>query len=132
MKHLAAIVVFVLALSLVPSVNAQDNRPTITQQQLLSLQAATKAPAFTLLDVRSVEEYQEGHIKGAVNISHSTLADNLAQLAKSKDTMVIVYCRSGRRAGIAEGILRDNGFTNVKHLDGDMKGWLANQLSVVK
>ena len=132
MKHLAAIVVFVLALSLVPSVNAQDDRPTITQQQLLSLQAATKAPAFTLLDVRSAEEYQEGHIKGAVNISHSTLADNLAKLAKNKDTMVIVYCRSGRRAGIAEGILRDNGFTNVKHLDGDMKGWLANQLSVVK
>lgn len=132
MKHLAAIVVFVLALSLVPSVNAQDDRPTITQQQLLSLQAATKAPAFTLLDVRSAEEYQEGHIKGAVNISHSTLADNLAKLAKNKDNMVIVYCRSGRRAGIAEGILRDNGFTNVKHLDGDMKGWLANQLSVVK
>lgn len=107
-------------------------RPTVSQSQALSLINAPSAQAFTLLDVRSPKEYSEGHIKKAKNISHSTLADNLNLLPNNKDQMVVVYCRSGRRAGVAEEILRQAGYTNVWHLNGDMKGWQASDLPVSK
>ncbi|WP_286264486.1 rhodanese-like domain-containing protein [Thalassotalea atypica] len=123
---------FMLAIVLVlTSLYANANeRATFTQPQLVSLQAAPLAPAYTLLDVRSAKEYQAGHIKGALNISHSTLGEQLNLMPQDKDQMVIVYCRSGRRAGIAEQLLKAKGYTQVKHLSGDMNGWLESNLPV--
>lgn len=123
---------FTLSLTISKVSAADEVRATMTQQQLISLQQASKAPAFTLLDVRSAEEYQAGHIKGAINIAHSELANKLAMLPLGKSDMVVVYCRSGRRAGVAEGILKANGYTKVKHLAGDMNGWLAADLPIAK
>jgi len=102
----------------------------ISQQALLE---ALKTPKHNILvlDVRSVEEYNNGHLANAVNISHNTVAEKLSQLAQYKNNTVVVYCRSGRRAGIAENILIENGFTKVRHLEGDMNGWLAAKLPVV-
>jgi len=105
-------------------------RPTVTQAQLVSLQAAPKAEPFTLLDVRSAGEYSSGHIQGALNISHAELSDKLNLLPQNKDELVVVYCRSGRRASIAEQLLREQGYTRVRHLAGDMNAWSANNLPV--
>ena len=77
-----------------------------------------------ILDVRTAEEFAEGHVPGAINISHDELADRLAEVAAAKEAGVIVYCRSGRRAGIAEELLLGHGFSNVQHLEGDMLAWL--------
>ena len=132
MKLITHLAIVLVLTSLSSYVSAQDVRATMTQEQLLSLQQAAKAPAYTLLDVRSAEEYSEGHIAGAVNIAHGQLTDKLGLLSQDKDRLIIVYCRSGRRAGIAENILKDNGYTNVKHLDGDMKGWLSNERPVTR
>lgn len=126
----ALIFLSLLLASTLGSVAHAEGRSTVTQTQLISLQAAPSAPKFTLLDVRSSEEYQSGHINGAVNFSHSQLTDNLSFLTQDKDEMIVVYCRSGRRAGIAEQILKDNGYTNVRHLAGDMKGWEESKLPV--
>ncbi len=113
------------------AVQAGD-RPSISQAQMQSLQSAAIAPEYTLLDVRSDEEFQAGHVPGAINISHKILSDQLSALPADKDQLVIVYCRSGRRAGIAEQILRDNGFTQVRHLSGDMNGWQESDLPIAK
>ena len=102
--------------------------PTVSQQQLLSMQSAKPQKAFLLLDVRSSEEYAEGHISGAIDVSHNNVKEKLSMLSEYKDKTVVVYCRSGRRAGIAENILVNSGFTQVKHLTGDMNGWLAADL----
>ena len=110
---------------------ADTSRPTLTQTQLLSLQSAPLSPAFTLLDVRSSEEYSAGHIQGAVNISHDALNNQLNLLPQDKDQLLVVYCRSGRRAGVAEQILRENGYTRVTHLAGDMNGWQESNLPLV-
>ena len=105
--------------------------PTVSQQQVLSLIQAPKAQDFVILDVRSAEEYSEQHIQGAMNISHDTISENIDALAQYKDKLVIVHCRSGRRAQVAEEALLAHGFSNVKHLDGDMKGWLKAELPTV-
>lgn len=101
----------------------------VNQQQLLSMQQENEE--LLLLDVRSDEEYQAGHINGAVNISHLQLEDKMSSIEQYKDKNIIVYCRSGRRAGIAIKLLQDNGFYRVSHLVGDMNGWQAANLPIV-
>ena len=111
------------------SVFASDT-PQISQQALLEALTADKHN-IVLLDVRSKKEYNHGHIAGALNFSHDTVADNLTQLAQYKDKTLVVYCRSGRRAAVAETILNNNGFSDVRHLTGDMNGWLEAKRPVV-
>ena len=95
-----------------------------------STELLTNQQAYLVLDTRSKQEFDAGHIAGAINIPHDLVADNLSQL-KETDKTIVVHCRSGRRALTAEQALLDAGFTNLKHLKGDMKGWQANNLPLV-
>jgi rhodanese-related sulfurtransferase len=102
---------------------AASTVPTMSQEALLQHQAKHADHLF-VLDVRTPEEFAAGHVPGAVNISHEQLATRLAEVPKDKD--VVLYCRSGRRAGMAADVLRANGYTRLSHLDGDMQAWVAN------
>jgi rhodanese-related sulfurtransferase len=108
-----------------------EQTATISQQDLLALMA-TPANKTVVLDVRTAEEFAEGHIKGAINISHKQINANLSKIIAFKDQTVVVHCRSGRRAISAENDLRAAGFSDLRHLDGDMKGWQAADLPLVK
>jgi phage shock protein E len=85
-----------------------------------------------VLDVRTAEEFAEGHIAGAINISHDKINDNVSKIITLKDQTVVVYCRSGRRAISAENDLRAAGFSDLRHLEGDMNGWQSADLPLVK
>ena len=65
---------------------------------------------------------------GATNIPHTEIAARLNELGNDKQKEVVVYCESGRRAAIAKGILEKAGFTQVRHLEGDMRGWRERNL----
>ena len=67
-----------------------------------------------IVDVRTPEEYKEGHIKYAVNYP----LDEITNDTSNKDKQIIVYCRSGRRSAQSAKILVDNGFTNVYDAGG--------------
>jgi len=97
--------------------------PTMSQDALLQHQQQHADHLF-VLDVRTPEEFAAGHVPGAVNISHEQLASRLAEVPKDKD--VVLYCRSGRRAGMAADVLHANGYTRLSHLEGDMQAWVAN------
>ena len=122
--------IITLAFSLIAASVFAGETPRISQQQLLT---ALQAPNHNIvvLDVRTEEEYNEGHVAGAVNVSHDTVKDNLAQLTQYKNSTVVVYCRSGRRAAFAENILSTNGFNDLRHLTGDMNAWVEAKLPVV-
>lgn len=87
-------------------------------------------PELQLLDVRSSQEYKEGYIAGAINIDHTEIDAIRATIKQDKP--VLLYCRSGRRAGIVAEQLLASGYTKVFHLDGDMLGWLEAKKPVVK
>jgi rhodanese-related sulfurtransferase len=70
-----------------------------------------------LLDVRSPEEFAEGHLAGAVNIPVDALPQRLAEV-EPKDRPVVVYCRSGARSKKARGLLLEHGWTRVENLGG--------------
>jgi phage shock protein E len=83
-------------------------------------------PTMLLLDVRTSAEYDAGHIPNAVNIAHDELAMRLSDLGPGKDASIVVYCESGRRAGLAAETLVDAGHSSVFHLMGDMSEWRAH------
>lgn len=69
-----------------------------------------------LIDVRSADEYQDGHLTDAHNIPHDQIAQRIAETGADKDTEIHLYCRSGNRSAQAQKALQDLGFTNVKNL----------------
>jgi len=105
------------------SAAASVSPPLISQQDLLDRQAK-KDPSLFVLDVRTPKEFAEGHVPGAVNVPYDQVASRLAQIPKDKD--VVLYCRSGRRAGLAAGVLEANGYKELKQLQGDMEAWLKD------
>ena len=86
---------------------------------------------ITLLDVRSVEEYKSGHIRGAKLIPLGKLEANLDKLKADKNKKIVVYCRSGMRSVAASRILEKHGFVPLNVKSG-MGGLLGTELEVVK
>lgn len=88
------------------------------------LDRAKKADeSFIILDVRTPEEFAQGHVPGAINISHDKLADRIGELMGAKNKEVILYCRTGRRSGLAADLLKAKGFDKLLHLEGDIQKW---------
>ncbi len=85
---------------------------------------------FMLLDVRTPEEYAEGHIKGAKLIPLQTLDKHLN--AVPHDKQVYVYCKSGGRSSRASKLLASNGFTNIENIKGGIDAWKAAGFPVEK
>lgn len=71
-----------------------------------------------LLDVRSEQEFSEGHIDGAVNVPHSDIDGLAAALGEDKSRNAVFYCGSGRRADMAMEILAGMGYTNLYNASG--------------
>lgn len=120
-----------LILGLFSFLSMAEQTAIISQQDLLTLMS-NNSETTVVLDVRTPKEFNEGHIEGAINVSHDQIKENLNMLLAYKDKTVVVHCRSGRRAVSAENALRAAGFSDLRHLDGDMKGWQAANLPLVK
>ena len=73
---------------------------------------------YIILDVRTQEEYDEGHIPGAIVISHEEIAEKAEEVLTDKNQLILVYCRSGRRSTIAAEALVELGYTNIKEFGG--------------
>ena len=73
---------------------------------------------YVILDVRTQEEYDQGHIPGAIVISHEEIAEKAEKVLTDKDQLILVYCRSGRRSKIAAETLLELGYTNIKEFGG--------------
>ena len=73
---------------------------------------------YIILDVRTQEEYDEGHIPGAIVISHEEIAEKAEGVLTDKNQLILVYCRSGRRSKIAAEALVELGYTNIKEFGG--------------
>ncbi|MCJ8294906.1 MAG: rhodanese-like domain-containing protein [Colwellia sp.] len=71
-----------------------------------------------------------GYIANAVNIPHKELAARLAELSDAKNSQIVIYCRSGRRAEVAKQVLVKSGFAQLDHLTGDFNEWTSNGLPI--
>ncbi len=88
---------------------------------LFALLIATGFPAFadaTWIDVRTVEEHAEDQIAGDPWIPHEEILTGITEIVSDKDAEIHLYCRSGRRAGIARAALEKAGYTHVSNAGG--------------
>lgn len=81
------------------------------------LQEYKNAAGAVLLDVRSSQEYRDGHIPGSQNVPLQQL-DNVEEVAENKETALYVYCHSGMRSRQAVSLLQAMGYTNVHNIGG--------------
>ena len=90
---------------------------SVSMEEGLKLMANGKD--FILLDVRTLEEYADGHIPGALQLTNETFTKQDAEnLLKDKAQTIYVYCRSGRRSKQSSQKLVDFGYTNVIEIGG--------------
>ena len=73
---------------------------------------------YIIIDARTQEEYDQGHIPGAILIPEYEIADRAEKELPDKNQLILVYCRSGRRSKIAAEELVKLGYTNVKEFGG--------------
>jgi rhodanese-related sulfurtransferase len=87
-------------------------------------------PSLVILDVRTVTEFNDGHIEGATNIPVDELADRLSEFNTSDE--ILVYCRTGNRSATAMSILEDAGYTRLFHIHEGISVWIQQGYPVVQ
>lgn len=88
----------------------------ITQEEAKEMMK--KDDGHIIIDVRRQDEYDEGHIPGAVLIPNESITDKQPEELPELDQIILVYCRSGRRSKEASQKLADIGYTNVYEFGG--------------
>ena len=73
---------------------------------------------YIILDVREQDEYDAGHIPGAILIPYTRIEEEASEKLTDKDQLILVYCRSGRRSKIAADALVELGYTNIREFGG--------------
>ncbi|MDD4970283.1 MAG: rhodanese-like domain-containing protein [Paludibacter sp.] len=129
MKIRILIPVLLLFLSTFTVLEAQTKTEVNSKQASVLLQKDSK---LIVLDVRTPEEFKEGHIKGAINIDIRQ-EDAFSKIDKlNKNAKYLVYCRTNHRSGLAVDHMLQNGFSNVYQMMDGFPGWAANKLAIQK
>lgn len=82
----------------------------------VSATVASASSGATVIDVRTAQEFEQSHVKGAINldVNEAGFQKEIQKLDRTAD--YVVYCRSGKRSAQAIKEMKDNGFTSVKNL----------------
>lgn len=122
MKKTISIILIIIAALMLGSCGAQSkNDKESVYTSITAEEAKTimyNESDYIILDVRTEEEFAEGHIPNAVLIPDYEIAVRAEEELKNKDQQILVYCRSGRRSKAAAQTLVDLGYTNVKDFGG--------------
>lgn len=115
------VVMVLVVIGLAMSFMSRGDSKGLVSYEELQQKLTDKAP-IVLLDVRTQEEFDNGHIPGALLLPYDEIDQKAAQLLPEKEKEIIIYCRSGRRSAIAKDSLEALGYTNVKDFGG-MNRW---------
>lgn len=106
------------------------NQANLNVQEVNTLLDTDKE--VVLIDVRTPEEYKQGHIEGSdlINFYGSDFQNEIAKLDKGKE--YVIYCRSGGRSGKAVNMMQQMGFEKVHNMSGGILAWNRANLKTVK
>ena len=111
-----------LAVLLLTGCSVEKGEKDVSEFEMITAQQAKEImdtqEGYVILDARTEEEYEQGHIPGAIVISHEEIKEKAESVLTDKDQLILVYCRSGRRSKLAAQDLADLGYTNVKEFGG--------------
>ncbi len=120
MKHLLLTLLLCgITMGLLGCQQSSDSAQSSSAMTSLEAQAWSMIRQGALLvDVRTQEEYNQGHLQNASLIPYDQVGMRIAEFGTDKEKQIVLYCRSGRRAGAAEEVLRQNGFKNILNAGG--------------
>ena len=101
-----------------PSEDAVVEGSTTTETAEADAEAAGETTEELIIDVRSEEEWESGHLSQAIHIPHTEIADKIHQHTTDKNAKIVLYCAVGGRAGKAKDTLEEMGFVNVENAGG--------------
>ena len=84
-----------------------------------------------MIDVRSPEEFNGGHVEKSVNLPLEQVEQGIESIVPDKNAQIYVFCRSGGRSSMAQAILADKGYINVKNITGGILEWKDQGLPLV-
>lgn len=120
MKNKERIAVLLTALLVLTGCGRESGKEAsyinITAQE--AKQLMDREEGYVILDVRTEEEYAQGHIPGAILIPDYEIEQKAEGVLTDKDQMILVYCRSGRRSKNASQILLELGYTDIREFGG--------------
>jgi sulfur-carrier protein adenylyltransferase/sulfurtransferase len=110
-----------------------EARAVVPEEGPLDVQRRLEAGGQTvLIDVRDPDEYRDGYIEPATNVSRGFLEFRVGSVAGDTETPIVLYCQSGLRSMLAAKALKDLGYRNVVSLQGGYQKWVQSGLPVVK
>ena len=116
MKKILPLLFSALALTACGSASSESSFQQISMDAAITQMA--EEDNFILLDVRTPEEFADGHIPGAINIPNESIGENDITELPDKEQRIYVYCRSGNRSKQASAKLVNLGYTNVVEIGG--------------
>ncbi len=121
MRASALVALLLLTTPVLARAEAPQEAPSIEPIELSARRSQGTAPV--VIDVRTAEEYAQGHIPGAVNIPFDEVVSRISEIEAPHG--VALYCMVGPRARKGEAALLDLGFSKVHHLEGGLAAWIA-------
>ena len=109
---------FTLSACAAPAVNAPAEYMKISMDEAIAMMEAEKD--YLIVDVRSYEEFAQGHIPGALNVPNESIGTEPPLLLPDKEQLIMIYCRSGNRSKQASQKLADMGYSNIVEFGGIM------------
>lgn len=111
---------FLLSMLLFAGCSTVDNQQKGVKHVIMNeaIQMMEKESGYIILDVRTPEEFAEGHIPNAINIPNESIGSAELSQLPNKDQLIFVYCRSGRRSKEAAQKLANLGYTNIVEMGG--------------
>lgn len=116
MKRIIPILMALLLLSGCATQSAKKTYRQITMEEAATM--LEEETGYTILDVRTAQEYSEKHIPGAINIANESIGTEDIPELPDKDQLILVYCRSGNRSKQASEKLVKLGYTNIVEIGG--------------
>ena len=107
-----------------------ETLPELSARRLADWRSGVVSALPTIVDVRDSEEWEQGHIPGATQMSFKEIFGRLDELSLDRNDPVVVYCAGGSRSSTAGGILLQRGFLEVHNLSGGFDSWRAAGLPV--
>lgn len=116
MKRIIPILMVLLLLSGCATQSTEKTYRQITMEEAVTMME--EETGYTILDVRTAQEYSEKHIPGAINIANESIGTEDIPELPDKDQLILVYCRSGNRSKQASEKLVKLGYTNIVEIGG--------------
>lgn len=116
MKRIIPILMALLLLSGCATQSAEKTYRQITMEEAVTMME--EETGYTILDVRTAQEYSEKHIPGAINVANESIGTEDIPELPDKDQLILVYCRSGNRSKQASEKLVKLGYTNIVEIGG--------------